>query len=130
MSEFKILTLRKTNISWSSYIYSLYSPREQRNCIILYGYGDYIGSIYRVTTFLFFLQKLVFKEGGRLEFDFLGKCGLMTNYHIMTEYKRQSLTKKNISWSLYIYTPYIVPETKEIVLFYMATGTIWGVYIE
>ena len=31
---------------------------------------------------------------------------------------------------LSIYTPYIVPETKEIVLFYMVTGTIQRVYIE
>ena len=62
MTEFKRLNLTKKNISWSLsiYIYSLYSPRDKRNCTILYGYGDYIGSIYRVTTFLFFSLKLVF----------------------------------------------------------------------
>ena len=42
----------------------------------------------------------------------------------MSHFKRLGLTKKNNSWSLYIYTPYIVPDTKEIILFYMAMGTI------
>ena len=61
---------------------------------------------------------------GGLNFISQGNVGLMTNYHVMTEFKRLNLTKKNVSWFLYIYTPYIVPETKEIVLFYMVTGTI------
>ena len=103
MSEFKRLTLSKTNITWSSYIYSLYSPRQQRNCTILHGYGDYIGSIYRVTTFRFFLKVSFLKKVG-LNLISQGNVGLMANYHIMTEFKRQSLTKKNINWSLYIYS--------------------------
>ena len=78
MSEFKRLGLTKKNISWSLYIYSLHSPRDQRNCTILYGYGDYIGSVYRVTTFVFFFLKVSFlKKVGSLNLISQGNVGLM-----------------------------------------------------
>ena len=128
MSEFKRLPVRNTNITWSSYIYSLNSPREQRNCTILYGYGDYIGSIYRVTTFLFFLKVSFLKKVGGLNLISQGNVGLVANYHIMTEFKRQSLTKKNISWPLYIYSLYSPRDQRNCTILYGYGDYIGSIY--